>query len=248
MSSSVRHMTLDTDPTDSAVGASDSSPAKVDSTQRIVVSITRAIVQRRLMPGTKLVEQKLADIYGVSRTLVRQALNQLSRDRLVTLTPARGAQVAMPSIEEARQVFEVRHLLETELMGQLCERVTGEQLQALRSHLFSEKTAIERQDVAQRTRLLGQLHVLLARQHGNTVLAELLLDLLNRSSLIALMYQSASSAEQSHLEHVELVNALEWRDAGKVKRLMSRHLHSVERQLQFDPQVSDLATALDPFV
>ena len=59
------------------------------STQRIVESITAAIVERRLMPGTKLAEQKIADIFKVSRTLVRQALNQLSRDKLVTLEPAR---------------------------------------------------------------------------------------------------------------------------------------------------------------
>ena len=61
------------------------SEAALTTTQRIVDSITTAIVERRLMPGTKLAEQKLADIFDVSRTLVRQALNQLSRDRLVLL-------------------------------------------------------------------------------------------------------------------------------------------------------------------
>ena len=60
---------------EAAVGA-------MGSTARIVESITSAIVERRLMPGTKLVEQKIADIFKVSRTLVRQALNQLSRDYL----------------------------------------------------------------------------------------------------------------------------------------------------------------------
>ena len=65
--------------------------ASLSSTQRIVESITTAIVERRLAPGTKLAEQKIADIFKVSRTLVRQALNQLSRDRLITLEPARGA-------------------------------------------------------------------------------------------------------------------------------------------------------------
>ena len=85
-------------------------------TERIVESITTAIVERRLMPGTKLAEQKIADIFKVSRTLVRQALNQLSRDKLVTLEPARGARVAEPSVEEARQVFEVRQMLETAMI------------------------------------------------------------------------------------------------------------------------------------
>ena len=96
-----------------------------NSTQRIVESITSAIVGRRLMPGTKLSEQKIADIFKVSRTLVRQALNQLSRDRLVVLEPARGAFVATPSVEEARQVFEVRQILEAALTRRLCAVING---------------------------------------------------------------------------------------------------------------------------
>ena len=215
-----------------------------DSTRRIVASITEAIVQRRLMPGTKLAEQKLADIYGVSRTLVRQALNQLSRDHLVTLTPARGAHVATPSVEEARQVFEVRNLLETALVGQLCCHITHQQINALKAHLLLEQSAIERQDIAERTRLLGEFHTLLAQQHGNAVLTELLIDLLNRSSLIALMYQSSPSAERSHQEHVQLVTALEMHDTGLVQQLMSQHLHNVERHLRFDPRETDLAVVL----
>ena len=95
------------------------------TTQRIVDSITAAIVERRLMPGTKLAEQRLADIFSVSRTVVRQALNQLSRDRLITLEPARGAFVATPSVEEAHQVFELRQLLEGAMMRLLVERITA---------------------------------------------------------------------------------------------------------------------------
>ncbi|MBF9266747.1 GntR family transcriptional regulator, partial [Paracidovorax cattleyae] len=74
------------------------------TTSAIVASLTKAIVEHRLLPGAKLAEQKLADHFGVSRTLVRQALFQLSQNRLVTLEPARGAFVAAPSAEEARQV------------------------------------------------------------------------------------------------------------------------------------------------
>src|SRR5450631_4595541 len=90
--------------------------AASNATQRIADSITSAIVERRLMPGTKLAEQKIADVFKVSRTLVRQALMQLGRDKLVTLEPARGARVAEPSIQEARQVFEARNLLETAII------------------------------------------------------------------------------------------------------------------------------------
>ena len=216
------------------------------STARIVEAITTAIVERRLAPGTKLVEQKLADIFGVSRTIVRQALNQLSRDRLVTLEPARGAFVATPSVEEARQVFEVRTLIEGELVRRLATGITDAQLRELRQHLAEERTAVARTDVPGRTRLLADFHIVLARMLGNEVLAELLEDLLSRSSLISLMYQSSHSAEASQQEHEAVVEALARRDGRAAARLMQAHLHSVERNLQLDPAEPDLAAILQP--
>lgn len=218
------------------------------ATARIVESITTAIVERRLAPGTKLAEQKLADIFGVSRTLVRQALNQLSRDRLVTLEPARGAFVATPSVDEARQVFEVRSMIEGELARQLAARISDTQLRELRQHLADERAAVARTDVPGRTRLLADFHVVLARMLGNQVLAELLEDLLSRSSLISLMYQSSHSAEASFQEHEAVVEALARRDGRAAARLMQAHLHSVERKLQLDPAVPDLASILQPEV
>jgi len=220
--------------------------AEPSSTARIAASITAAIVERRLMPGTKLAEQKLADIFAVSRTLVRQALNQLSRDRLVTLTPARGAYVAEPSVEEARQVFELRKMLESAMLVALCERVTPAQIKQLRAHLKQEAEAIARTDVPGRTRLLADFHVLLARQFGNEVLAQMLSDLLTRSSLIALMYQSSHSAAESAAEHVALVDALEAGDKKAVQKLLNTHLGNVEANLRLNPRVQDLKAALHP--
>ena len=68
------------------------------TTAAIVDALTRAIVEHRLHPGSKLAEQKLADHFGVSRTLVRQALFQLSQNRLIRLEPARGAFVAVVGV------------------------------------------------------------------------------------------------------------------------------------------------------
>jgi DNA-binding GntR family transcriptional regulator len=215
-------------------------------TQRIVDSVTTAIIERRLMPGTKLAEQQIADIFGVSRTLVRQALNQLSRDRLVTLEPARGAFVAKPGVQEARQVFEVRAMLEAAMVKQLCALISDAQIAELRSHIRAEAEAVARTDVSGRTRLLADFHVVLARMLGNQVLAELLEDLLTRSSLIALMYQSSHSAEHSQEEHVAIVDALEKRDARAAVRLLESHLDNVERNLRLSPRVADLATVLQP--
>ncbi|HET9976359.1 MAG TPA: GntR family transcriptional regulator [Burkholderiaceae bacterium] len=219
--------------------------APASATQRIVQSITEAIVARRLMPGTKLAEQNLADIFKVSRTLVRQALNQLSRDRLVTLEPARGAFVAMPSVEEAHQVFELRQMIEGAMARRLCASITDRQIAELRAHLKAERAAVAQTDVPGRTHLLADFHVVLARMMGNQVLAELLGDLLSRSSLISLMYQSTHSAEASLAEHVAIVDALERRDVRAAVRLTEDHLDHVERNLRLDPRsASDLAQIL----
>jgi DNA-binding GntR family transcriptional regulator len=214
------------------------------ATHRIVDSITGAIVERRLMPGTKLAEQKLADIYSVSRTLVRQALNQLSRHGLVTLSPARGAFVATPSVEEARQVFELRQMIEGALMKKLCKTITDTQIDELRAHLQAEQTALARTDVSGRTRLLADFHVVLARQLGNEVLAQLQADLLSRSSLISLMYQSSHSAAASSADHGRIVDALEARDVRAAVRLAEEHLDHVERDLRLDPRAPDLSRIL----
>ncbi|HNT38199.1 MAG TPA: GntR family transcriptional regulator [Rubrivivax sp.] len=216
------------------------------ATERIVEAVTTAIVERRLMPGTKLVEQQIADLFSVSRTVVRQALNRLSRDRLVTLEPARGAFVAMPSIDEARQVFEVRRLLEGSIVRQLARRNDEAQLAELRAHLREERQAVAREDVGARTRLLADFHVVLARLLGNEVLVQMIADLLSRSQLIALMYQSGHSADHSQAEHVEIVQALERRDGRLAARLMEQHITSVERNLRLDPRSPDLASVLKP--
>lgn len=218
--------------------------APASSTDRIAASITQAIVERRLMPGTKLAEQKLADIFKVSRTLVRQALNQLSRDRLVTLTPARGAFVAEPSVQEAQQVFEVRQMLECAMITKLAKTITSAQVAQLRKHLKDEVEALKVTDVPGRTRLLADFHVILARMQGNDVLAQLLTDLLSRSSLISLMYQSSHSAAESHAEHEAIVAALEARDAKAAVKLLGSHLGNVESNLRLKPRVDDLAKVL----
>ncbi len=217
-----------------------------DMTKRIADSITTAIVERRLMPGTKLAEQKIADIFKVSRTLVRQAFHQLSRDKLVNLEPARGARVAEPGVEEARQVFEVRQMLESAMIRRAATDLEPAQIAELRAHLKDEEAAIRRTDVSGRTRLLADFHVVIAGMLGNAVLAGMIGELVSRSSLIALMYQSAHSAEHSFEEHVAIVDALEKRDTRAAARLMESHLHHVEQNLRLQPRFPDLAAALRP--
>jgi DNA-binding GntR family transcriptional regulator len=216
------------------------------TTSFIVTTLTKAIVAHQLQPGIKLSEQKLADQFGVSRTLVRQALFQLSQNRLIRLEPARGAFVATPSAKEASQVFTVRRMLEAEMTRTLVRRITPAMIRTLKAHVTQEKLAVARADVPGRTELLGDFHVRMAELMGNEVLAQLLVDLIARCSLITLMYQSASAAEHSHAEHAAIVKALAARDEALAVRLMDEHLRQVEANLSFDHTTAcpDNASAL----
>jgi len=216
------------------------------ATAHIVESLTRAIVEHRLRPGTKLAEQKLADHFGVSRTLVRQALFQLAQNRLIRLEPARGAFVATPSADEARQVFAVRRMLEAGMVRAFMATCSPAAIQALHQHIAAEKAALAADDAGQRTELLGDFHVRMAELMDNAVLAQLLEDLISRCALITLMYQSSSAAVHSHEEHETIVTALEKGDAEHAVYLMLEHLDNVEAGLAFErqPPVNELSLAL----
>ena len=219
---------------------------ETSSTAVIVQALTKAIVEHRLQPGSKLAEQKLADHFGVSRTLVRQALLQLSQHQLVTLEPARGAFVAAPSVTEAQQVFAVRRMLESEMVRAFVQQVTPAKIKALKEHLVQEKLAVQREDAPGRTELLGNFHVRIAELMGNDVLAQLLSQLIARCALITLMYQSSRAAEHSSEEHVEIVKALAARNEPAAVRLMHEHLIHVEENLAFDRKIpaNDISMAL----
>jgi DNA-binding GntR family transcriptional regulator len=216
------------------------------TTFTIVEALTRAIVEHRLLPGAKLAEQKLASHFGVSRTLIRQALFQLSQNKLIRMEPARGAFVAAPSVQEAQQVFSVRRMIEAEMVRGFLKQVTPAKIKALKAHIKQEREAVHQEDVPGRTELLGDFHVRMAELMGNQVLAEILGELISRCALITLMYQSRHAAQHSTEEHEAIIDALAEKNEALAVQLMNDHLIHVEASLTFDRKIPthDIALAL----
>lgn len=204
------------------------------STDHIVQALSRAIIDHELHAGEKLKEQRIADQFGVSRTLVRQALYQLSQKHLIRIEQARGAFVATPSIKEAREVFGVRMALESAMVESLVANITAQKIKALRTHIKAEAASLQSTDASNRIELLGDFHVLMAELLDNDVLAQLLQDLISRCALITLLYQSKNAASHSHDEHVEILQAIVNKDASKAKKLMHSHLQSVLASLDLN--------------
>jgi DNA-binding GntR family transcriptional regulator len=210
-------------------------------TERIVSSLIQAIADHQLKPGAKLGEQRLADHFGVSRTIVRQALFRLAESKLVVLAPGRGASVACPSSEEAKQVFQVRRTLEVQLVKDVTRSATSKDIQKLRRHLKDEQQAVRSGKISERIRLLADFHVIMAQCSGNEVLAALLSELSSRCALITMLYQSGLAAQHSHDEHDRMIDAIEAGEAKLAAHLMEEHLRGVESALDLDAAKKELA-------
>lgn len=208
-----------------------------------------AIAERRLRPGTRLKEEQLAEIFSVSRARVRQALSLLERDRLVTLIPNRGGFVAEPTVDEARDVFFARRIIEGGLVERLCKRASKGDIAKLRAHVGEERKAHQRGDLSAIVRLSGGFHILVAELAGSQYLYEVLRDLVSRTSLITTMYQPRLTHDCGPDEHEQVVDQIEKGESEAAFAAMDRHLSHVESQLDLNeaPEPpSDLREVLAP--
>src|SRR5512138_2845011 len=136
------------------------------SQTEIAQRVVESILAQKLAPGERLGEQELADLFGVSRTLVREALMQLQARGFVEVRSRKGWYVVEPSFDQARDAFAARRVVETGIL-----REAGAPLQTalkrLRDHVAEERAAIEGGDAATPTFLLADFHVCLAECLGN---------------------------------------------------------------------------------
>ena len=214
--------------------------------------IYNAIVEHRLLPGTKLTEERLAEMFAVSRTQVRGVLQRLAVEQLVTLIPNRGAFVSTPSAEEAHDVLDVRRTLEPGIVARLIERIgTGKArgaVKQLRAIVKREQQAHHKGDRAAAVRLSGEFHVLLAELSGSGIYHRMMRELTPLTCLAILSFEAPTAAACPNDEHTQLIDAIEAGDTARASALMIEHLHHIERSLKLDQatedEAPDLATVL----
>ncbi len=193
-----------------------------------------AILEHRLHPGTKLVEERLAEIFGVSRARVREVLARLAHEQIVDMIPQRGAYVAKPSIEQALDVFEARRLIEPAVLRRLIETLTPEKLARLRQHQELELDAHRREDKRAVVRLSGEFHSLAAELAGNTALARSMRELSVMTCLVIFLYDAPTSTSCRADEHGQIIDAIAKRDPSRAERLMLEHLDHIEGSMKLE--------------
>ena len=198
-------------------------PARGEVIRRALVT---AILEHRLDPGTKLGEDEIGSLYGVSRTIVRGVLQSLAHEGVVVIEKNRGAFVAHPSVADAREVFAARRLIESATPVLAAERRDAPAIARLRAHLAAEARAVADGDEPTAIRLSGEFHIELARIAGHRIYETFLTELVARSSLILLLYRRRSPGCGPE-DHARLVDAVEAGRAAEAVELMDHHLAEI---------------------
>lgn len=202
--------------------------------------IYAAILEHRLKPGTKLVEERLAEIFAVSRPRIREVIARLAHEQIVELFPQRGAYVAKPTIEKAGDVLEARRVIEPAVVSRLIAHLTPEKLERMREHEKLERVARERQDKRAIIRLAGEFHVLLGELAGNGELARVMRELSTLTCLVIFLYNVPTATSCRHDEHSRIIDAIAARNAPLAQALALEHLEHIEQSLKLEPDDEDV--------
>lgn len=202
------------------------------SAEQIAERIWLSIAERRLRPGMRLKETELAELFGVSRARVRQVLAILTREGLVASELNKGAFVAEPSVEEARDVFQIRRAVEQRVIERLIDRLDPGKLAVLAAHVEQERIANATNDQRAIIKLSGGFHQMLAEMSEADFLSGLMRDLISRSSLITAAFRDSDKYNCGPDEHDEIIAHLRQGDVKAARKAMAHHLDHVEKELR----------------
>jgi DNA-binding GntR family transcriptional regulator len=207
---------------------------KQKEVERIIESLSRAIAQHLLPPGTRLVEAQIVDSLNANRNHVQAALQRLALQKIVTIEPNRRAHVSQPTAREAREVFVARRAIESAVVASITPERMRRFARQVDAHMKTEGKAARDSD---RRAIVGELsafHRLLGTISGNSVLADILDNLMVRSSLIVALYQRNDEPTCQHDEHRHILEALSAGNRERAVALMTHHLDHLEAELTLD--------------
>jgi len=193
--------------------------------EKVYRSLRDGIAEGRYQTGDCLVEMKIAEELGVSRTPVREALKQLELEDLVVSHPNRGVVVKGFSNEDLRDVSTIRHLLEGQAAYWAAERVTPLQLAELKEVVELMEFYTQKNDVEHLVLLDTRFHELIYEASGSRTIRHIL----------ASLHHNIRKARQSSLnlpdrapcsltEHINIYHAIETHNALAAKEYMESHV------------------------
>ena len=205
--------------------------------QKAYLILKKMIIERKLLPGEKIPQEKLADDLGISRTPLISALKYLEQEKLVTAKPRRGFFVRLFNRQEMVYIFELREVLEGLAARRAARHITRRQIEKLKSyfHDFDQSEKIkDYKKYSQEDRLFHNFVIGVGAK-------EFLKGILENTNIISYSYQVVSfeglirPPRETLREHLEIITAISSKDSEAAESLMRKHLSKTIAALEKDP-------------
>ena len=168
-------------------------------------TLRQAILTGDLKPGERLMEIHLANKLGVSRTPIREAIRKLELEGLVTMIPRRGAEVAQITEKSMNDVLEVRRAMDALCVELACERISEEELDALKGACDHFEEAVKGGDIKVIAKADVALHDIIVQATGNRRLVQLINNLSEQMYRYRFEYLKDTSRHQSLIEEHRMI-------------------------------------------
>ena len=186
-----------------------------------------AILSGYFKPGQRLIEAELCETMQVSRTSVREALRRLEAEKLITIVPNRGPSVTEITWEEAKEIYDVRAILEGEAAALLAERATPAERREMQRALAAFVEADENDDAIGRLTSTSRFYDIMLRGCGNRIISEMLQGLVARINFLRARSMSRPGrARYSAAEMRRILRAIEKKDPAGARAAAVQHVRN----------------------
>jgi GntR family transcriptional regulator, trigonelline degradation regulator len=197
--------------------------------QQTVVNLRNAISEGHFTGGERLIERKLCELIGVSRTSIREALRQLEAEGLIKVIPNKGPVVATVTPEEARDIYQVRAMMESLACRDFAERASTSQIEALVGMLKHFEKVAAQTDGKELVKAKNDFYTILLDGCGNKLVKSFLLSLHARISLLRSISMSQPGRALHTLKEINaIVRAIEQRDPQAAWESSVIHVRNAE--------------------
>jgi len=195
-------------------------------------TLREAIIVGELKPGERLMEVKLAEKMGVSRTPVREAIRKLELEGLVEMLPRKGAHVADLSVKDIMDVLEVRSTLDGLASSLSATRITDEEIKELKHSLTQFVNCVEKENLQGSIKKDVEFHDIIYHSSRNDKLIQISNNLREQVQRFRVIYiKDYSSSRELIKEHTEICNAITNRDPGAAMNYANRHIKNQEEAI-----------------
>lgn len=221
-------------------------PVKSSTVDGLYTQLKQKIISFELYPGTRVTEQVLAEMFGVSRTPIRQALQRLEIEGFLSIRPKQGCFIRELDVNELMEYYEARIALELLIVESAVNAMTDKQLEQMMALWHPDVHDDELQHGIDLGEKDESFHVGLALASDKPVLASLLKNINHRIRVIRrLDLNSDNRSQRTYKEHFEILQHIKERDTSKAKQAMKRH---IQRSREFAKTLTLTALARQKFL